>query len=72
MTRVVRGTPEQIAQINELATLWRTQASHPLVAAGAAMTVMMNVLQEDVEPEDRPAVIEAWVQQLWHHFGTEG
>ena len=54
-----RATPEELARATELADLWRAQAGHPVVAIGAATTVLMNTISQEVPPEYHAASIEA-------------
>ncbi len=58
-TRWVTATPVQIARANELATKWRKDARHPIVAVGAAVAVLMTVIDNDVPEEHQEACIQA-------------
>lgn len=68
MAKMTRATPEQLARMNELCDEWRAQAANPMVAAGAAMSVIMNCLAHDVDPEYREEVIEVFYEQMRDAF----
>jgi hypothetical protein len=64
-----RATPEQLARADELADLWRVQAGHPIVAIGAATSVLINTIHRDVPVEYHPATIEAIYTELQQMLG---
>jgi len=58
------ATPEQLERSNDLAIKWGEEAGHPIVAVGAATTLLMNVLAQEAPDEVRQECIAAIVRSL--------
>jgi hypothetical protein len=64
-TEWVRSTPEQMARANELAIKWRAETGgDPIIAVGAAVTVLAQTIAKDTPSAEHEACVEAIYRSL--------